>query len=82
MKKANVATLRSQLSRLMKYVEKGNELEIRKRNVPIAKIVPIRQSKKNRTQLGVGKNSARVKGDLNEPLISEADWEMLEGKRE
>lgn len=81
MKKANVATLRSQLSRLMRYVEKGNELEIQKRNIPIAKIVPIRQVKKNKTKLGSGKNTVKIKGDLNEPLISESDWEMLKGKK-
>ncbi len=78
MKKANIAELKNNLSKLFLLVEQGEEIEVCKRNVPIAHIVPVdRKEKKNRTQLGVGKGSAEIMGDLTQPIIPAEDWDML-----
>ena len=77
MKVANIAELKNKISEFISAVEKGEEVEVRKRNVPIARIVPIRKGKANATKLGCGKETGRITGDLTEPLIPEDSWEML-----
>jgi prevent-host-death family protein len=77
MKVANIAELKNRLSEFLALVEKGEEIEIRKRNVPIARIVPLPPKRRNRTQLGSGIGTGKILGDLTEPLIPEEEWEML-----
>jgi prevent-host-death family protein len=79
MKVTNIAELKQNLSRYIAAVERGEEVEVRRRNVPIARVVPISGARKNRTVLGCGRGSAAIHGDLTEPLIPEGDWEMLGG---
>ncbi len=76
MKKASIAYLRSQLSSLLDYVQKGEELQIEKRNVAIAKLVPVKTFRQNFTKLGRGKNSVKFLKDVVGPAFEE-DWEML-----
>jgi antitoxin (DNA-binding transcriptional repressor) of toxin-antitoxin stability system len=75
MKKTNIAALRTQLSQFIDYVLKGKELIIQKRNISIAKIVPIRSAKKNKTKLGSGGGSVKFHGDVTKPVL-EDDWDM------
>jgi len=77
MKLANIAEFKNNLSRFLAAVEQGEEVEIRRRNLPIARVVPVPGRRQNRTRLGCGAGTARVVGDLAEPLIPESDWEML-----
>ena len=77
MKIANIAELKNHLSAYLSLVESGEEIEVRKRNIPIAKVIPIMNQKKNKTVLGCGEGSVTILGDLTEPLIPEHDWEML-----
>jgi len=77
MKTANVAELKNRISEYLAAVEKGEEIEVTKRNVPIARIVPIRKKTQNQTKLGCGKNTGRVLGDITEPFIPEDGWGML-----
>ncbi len=77
MKKTSVASLRSHLSAFLDRVEKGEEVEIQKRNVSIAKIVPIKRVDQNKTSLGCGKGSVKFLGDVTEPVMTD-DWEMLQ----
>jgi len=79
MKVANIAEFKNSFSRYLAAVELGEEIEIRKRNVPIAKVVPVHRQRKNQTVLGCGRDSVKITGDLTEPLIPESDWEMLQG---
>ena len=79
MQKANIAEFKSHLSHFMARVERGEEVEICKRNVPFARVVPLPRARKNRTRLGCDLHSVQVKTDLTEPAIPEGDWEMLEG---
>lgn len=78
MKIANIADFKNRLSRYLAAVERGEEVEVRKRNVPVARVVPVSRKPKNRTSLGCGRGSVVIKGDLTEPLMPESDWDMLE----
>ena len=78
MKIANVAEFKNHLSEYLAAVANGEQVEVRKRNTPLARVVPIRHPGPNRTVLGCGKGSVVVKADPTAPMIPDADWEMLE----
>ncbi|MCP4677417.1 MAG: type II toxin-antitoxin system Phd/YefM family antitoxin [Deltaproteobacteria bacterium] len=80
MDQTNIAELKSHLSDYLQSVQKGKTVEICKRNVPIARIVPIPEAEQNQTVLGCGKNTVTIKGDLTEPVLE--GWGMLEGELE
>ena len=78
MKLTNIAEFKNNLSKFISLVEQGEIIEICKRNIPIAHLIPLEpKNKKNHTKLGCGLGSVTVKGDLTEPMISENHWEML-----
>lgn len=77
MKVANIAEFKNHLSRYLAAVANGEEVEVRKRNAPVARVVPVRPRSRNRTVLGSGRGSVVIKGSLVEPLIAAEDWEML-----
>ena len=77
MKVANIAEFKNHLSEYLAAVANGEEVEIRKRNAPLARVVPIRVPGRNRTVLGCGAGTVVVKADLTEPMIPPEDWEML-----
>lgn len=78
MKVANIAEFKNNLSRFISLVEQGEVVEICKRNIPIAHLIPLApKNKMNYTRLGCGLGSVTVKGDLTEPMIPENHWEML-----
>jgi prevent-host-death family protein len=45
MKIANIAELKNRLSEFLGYVMEGEEVEVRKRNFPVARLVPIRSTR-------------------------------------
>jgi prevent-host-death family protein len=80
MKVANIAEFKNSLSRILADVEKGEVIEIRKRNVPIARLVPLHAGVSlNSSRLGCGRGRVVVEGDLTEPMMPEESWEMLQG---
>ncbi len=79
MKIANIAEFKNSLSSYLAAVALGEEVEIRKRNIPIARVIPVQKQKTNETVLGCGSGSVRINGDLTEPLMPASDWEMLQG---
>jgi prevent-host-death family protein len=81
MKTANMAEFKNRISEFITAVQRGEEIEVRKRNVPIARVVPVRRIGGNATRLGCGKGTGRISGDLTDPFIPEGDWEMLHQKR-
>ena len=81
MKIANIADLKNRLSEYLSLVEKGEEIEVRKRNVPIARVVPLRSRLSRRSQLGAGVGTVRIRGKLTEPLIPQDVWESPRGFR-
>jgi prevent-host-death family protein len=78
MKIANVAELKNRLGEYLARVQEGQEIEVRKRNVPIARLVPIKPQSENRTQLGCGLNTVKIMGDLTEPQFPEDEWQGLQ----
>lgn len=78
MKVANIAEFKNHLSEYLAAVADGEEVEIRKRNAPLARVVPIRVPGPNRTVLGCGAGTVVVRADLTEPMIPSEDWEMLQ----
>ncbi|MBW1800981.1 MAG: type II toxin-antitoxin system Phd/YefM family antitoxin [Deltaproteobacteria bacterium] len=77
MKTANIGELKDNLSKFIGFVEQGEVVEICKRNIPIALLVPHGSRKTgNRTKLGCGLKTVQIKGDLTEPLIPEDSWDM------
>jgi len=78
MKMANIADFKNRLSYFISLVEKGEEIKVCKRNVPIAKVTPIKSNNGNRTILGCGKGTVKfLSGDLSEPFIPPENWDML-----
>ena len=78
MKKANIVELKNNFSKILMYVEKGERIQVCKRNIPIAYIVPFEEKKhENRTQLGIGKGTAKIIDDPTEPMIPQENWDML-----
>ena len=77
MKIANVAEFKNHLSAYLDAVANGEEVEVRKRNTPFVRVVPIRTWARNRTVLGCGQGTVVVKSDLIDPMIPPEDWDML-----
>jgi len=77
MKKTNVAQLRENLSDYLEKVSKGEEIELQKRNVSFAKIVPFKKLKNNKTHLGSGLGTVQFKGSVVDSVML-SDWDMLE----
>ena len=79
MKTANVADFKSHFSRFIALVEQGETVQVCKRNVPVARVVPAAVAPVgNRTVLGCGIDSVHIKCDLTEPSMAAEDWEMLD----
>ncbi len=77
MKIANIAELKNRLSAYLSLVEKGEEVEIRKRNIPIARMVPLHRKSSKPVRLGVGAGTVRIRGNLTDPMIPQEAWESL-----
>jgi prevent-host-death family protein len=79
MKTINITQFKNKVSYYISLVEKGEEVEVCKRNVPIARVLPIKNGDgKNRTVLGCGKGTVTfLSEDLSEPFIPSEDWEMF-----
>jgi prevent-host-death family protein len=80
MKIANIAELKNRLSEYLRLVEKGEEIEIRKRNVPVARVVPLRRNTSARRP-GAGAGTVRIRGALTEPLIPGTAWDSSRRRR-
>lgn len=79
-KTVNVAEFKDRFSELLALVEQGGEVIVCRRNVPLARVEPIRKPtprKAPRSVVGCMKGTVRIRGDLAEPCIAEKDWEML-----
>lgn len=78
MKTANIADFKAHFGQFMATVERGEEVQICKRNVPIAVVVPIESDSHGpRTKLGCGSGTVKIIGDLTEPAFCLDDWDAL-----
>jgi len=79
-KTVNIAEFKDRFSELLALVEQGTEVIVCRRNVPLARLEPIRKPanrKAPRPVVGCMKGTVRIHGDLTEPCVPEDDWEML-----
>ena len=79
-KTVNVAEFKDRFSELLALVEQGGEIIVCRRNVPLARVEPIRKHTPRKSPgsvVGCMKGTVRIHGDLTEPCLSEEDWEML-----
>ena len=74
MRSANIAELRAHFSEFLALVEEGEEVEIRKRNVPVARLVPHRARPRNQTKLGCAAGTVQINCDPTEPAFDPSDW--------
>lgn len=78
MKSANIADIKNNFSKFISLVENGEAVVICKRNVPIARIVPIGdEPRTNQTRLGLGAGTVDILDDLTDPMMPEKSWQML-----
>ena len=80
MKTANVAEFKKNLSSFIVLAQEGEEIEVLKRNIPVAHLLGIPPKAVNRTRLGCGRGTGRILGDLTEPLLPKERWNMLKGE--
>ena len=82
MESANIAEFKDHLGKYLAIVEKGGKVQICRRNIPLAMVIPSKQKTVviNKTQLGCGEGSVVINADLTEPSFSPNDWNMLQGK--
>lgn len=76
----NIAEFKDRFSELIALVEQGAEVIVCRRNVPLARIKPISRpasTKPAHSVLGCMRGTVKIHGDLTEPGIPEADWDML-----
>ena len=76
----NIAEFKDRISELLALVEQGAEVTICRRNVPLARIEPIRKPGPRKASTAVAgclQGMVQIHGDLTAPCIPEADWEML-----
>ena len=66
--KANINQVKTHLS---EYLEKGEEVLVLKRNLPIAEIHPLRIKSKKRRKIGLAKGEFKVPKSFFEPLPTE-----------
>ncbi len=79
-KTVNVAEFKDQVSKFLAIVEQGNELIVCRRNVPVARVEPIRQPSAKRVRgcvVGCMQGTVTILGDVTEPCLPEGDWDML-----
>lgn len=79
-KTVNVAEFKDRFSELLALVEQGGEVIVCRRNVPLARVEPIRKPTPRKAQhsvVGCMKGTVRIHGDLTEPCVPETDWEMM-----
>ena len=72
MKTATVRDLRNDFSRVSKWLEAGETVQIIKRGKPFARVVPEPRSKR---LLGSMQGTARIPADIDEPL--DLEWEAM-----
>jgi prevent-host-death family protein len=85
MESANVAEFKKHLSAYLEKVERGETVEICRRNIPIAHVIAVSQIKRNRTLPGCGEGTVTYLGNVTDPFMPEGNWEMLnpdDGKRD
>ena len=77
MNKANIGEIKDKFSYYVDLAANGEEIEVCRRNKPVARLVPIEKDYINHTKLGCGIGTVMfTDADLTEPFIPEKNWDM------
>jgi prevent-host-death family protein len=76
MRTVNIGTLKNQLSAYLRYVRDGEEVVVRDRNVPIARIVPLPPAKAADADFEAHTAYMIATGQMK-PAKQEMDWEAF-----
>jgi prevent-host-death family protein len=74
MKSVNIAELKNHLSVYLNDVKAGEEIVVRDRNQPVARIVPLTRSKDEDQELLALASQGKLR--LGEGVLEESFWEM------
>ena len=66
--RTNIHTLKAHLSEFLKETQKGETVLVCKRNIPLAKIVPVSEHQRTPRSIGLAKGEFSVPRDFNDPL--------------
>ena len=78
MRNANIAEVKTHLSHFVSLAEQGEEIQLCRRNVPVARLVPVIPGhRRNRTVLGCGAGTVQIRCELTEPATPADEWDML-----
>lgn len=78
MKTVNIGEFKAHINRYISEAERGNEVLIARRNIPIARLVSDgHASRRNKTRLGRFKETGRIHGDIVSPAMDSSEWENL-----
>ncbi|MGD0538124.1 MAG: type II toxin-antitoxin system prevent-host-death family antitoxin [Verrucomicrobiota bacterium] len=75
----NIAEFKDRFSEFLALVEGGGEVIVCRRNVPLARVAPVRKAAPRQPRhrvVGCMKGTVKIHGDLVEPCLPEGDWEM------
>ena len=80
MARVNLAQAKARLSELVDAALGGEEVVLARRNVPVAKIVPLKP-KKNAPEFGMFRGRIEMSPDFDEPLAAFAEFAGRAGQR-
>ena len=75
----NIADFKNQLGEAMSALEAGESIVLARRNVPFARIEPIKALRKNKYKPGNGIGTVEIHGDIEEPAIPLSDYDCFNG---
>lgn len=73
---ANVAEIKNHFSHYLDLALHGEPVQICKRNVAVAELVPLSAQKPNKTRLGCGIGTVIIHCDLTDTVMDTAEWNM------
>ena len=78
-KMINLAEFKTHCSKYMASVERGEELVIAKRNVPVARVVRdgLGGRRRNKSKFGSMAGTVRILGDIVSPAVGPSEWDVL-----
>jgi len=80
---ATIEELEQNLAGYLAEVQRGNEVLICHRDVPVARLMPLPPPQRRvKRKAGWAGDSVRVLGDLTEPCMPLEDWDMLRADTE
>lgn len=75
----NIADFKNQLGEAMSALEAGESIVLARRNIPFARIEPLKALRKNKYKPGNGAGTIQVFGEVEGPIIPLSDYDCFNG---